>query len=685
MPSEINTQESHAIKEKKWPGFTSKKKKKMESQVTKGLSGGKVITKAAAKKKALELKNGKIIHKIKFQRLKFKKKSKPVLHLTDWLKKPGQIGFNAEAMILMKKFGLTRKSTFKIECPPEKKKKKKGGPVFKPMAYQKTVSWLVAPNTPVNRLLCVHRTGSGKTFTIIRILDNYYKDPRPKILIFPAASVQRNFYSELLKFPSRYRTLCNKQLTQSEKDCIQKSVDNPNKMTPQQRSIAKTARKKIEDFLAMKGNLKNAGAPGFLSAPLRAFTYSIAGGKSVLGNGRPRKPIFTRMYDGKNPYSNKIILMDEVHNLIKPQVRTQIQRINIKKLGTRIKSCTNSVVVGMTATPIVDGPEDGKSLLSIIKGAKAASNSEGYVSYFNSMPKTTYPTIIPSPTKFALGRIVPVKLQESGVKLTNSKKAEFGNAEAYLFEQAKITKKGFDFKKEELTVAMKKALLRLMNFCNASAYYTQASRMVSGTKKAPFNKLDNKHAALYATKLYKIAKDIASRNEKALIIIHRAAGFKILVALLNQIVGNMCGKPPSNRCWVSMYDAKDKRHLKTFNSPANLRGTIMKAMVIDAKEFSEGVSFFAVRRVIHVNPAYDYASQKQRNGRALRSCSHNKLPQVDRNVHIDIYVATIEGHKTVDELLITRLLKEETKMQTEMERQFASVAVDQHVLAPLMK
>jgi hypothetical protein len=46
-------------------------------------------------------------------------------------------------------------------------------------------------------LQVVHCTGSGKTLTMIRALDNFFLDPRPKVAVFPTDAVCKNFYREL--------------------------------------------------------------------------------------------------------------------------------------------------------------------------------------------------------------------------------------------------------------------------------------------------------------------------------------------------------------------------------------------------------------------------------------------------------------------------------------------------------
>ena len=51
----------------------------------------------------------------------------------------------------------------------------------------------------------VHCTGSGKTLTMIRALDNFFLDPRPKVAVFPTDAVCKNFYRELGAWPQCLR------------------------------------------------------------------------------------------------------------------------------------------------------------------------------------------------------------------------------------------------------------------------------------------------------------------------------------------------------------------------------------------------------------------------------------------------------------------------------------------------
>lgn len=622
------------------------------------LQGG-ALTRRERGRRGLGLRSGRVINKDKFAYLTSEAFKRHRRSIADWDTRPGDRGFNEEATKKMKKAGMrpTNKKQFFIKCPSAGK--------YMPMAYQKTVSWLVSPSTPVSRMLVCHRTGSGKTFTMLRCLDNFYSDPRPKILIFPTAATTRNFYAELLKFPNKYRTACLRRLTPQQVKLVIAESEGV-AMTQQEKRRAQEARGAVVDFLAMKGNLRRSGQRGYLKAPLRAFSYTRAGGTTVTRSTGPTQPIFKIGYDGRNVFNQKIILMDEFHNLVKPAPAVLQYKHKLDKLADLLSKCKNSVLVGLTATPIVDTPSDGQKLLRIIKGPGGSQkSSEGFISFFDSMPRTIYPETRPC-TEGYLANVIKVELQPQSKKKP-------GNAEKYATKHKQFARSG-----GTLTA---KQLASLQGYCNSAAYYTQARRMSTA------GKLSDKTAQIYATKLHRIALDIAARDEKALILIHRAAGYKIMVEIMNNVVGNACGGTAKNQCWVGLYEktaeAEDK--LKTFNSQQNLRGNVMKAMIVDAKEFSEGVSFKGVRRLILVNPAPTYALHKQRIGRALRACAYTKLPLPQRNVTIDMYVATHPDMKTADEIVLQNLTNERKNIETAIHKMFRDQAVDRQVLAPLLR
>lgn len=107
--------------------------------------------------------------------------------------RPGERGFNRHALEILRKAGVGTRQLGEgeaVACPP-----------LQP--HQDVVAFLLHPRSPVTRMLVDHPTGSGKTREMIRVLDNYFYDSRPKVPIFPKDAVCRNFYTELLRWPSR--------------------------------------------------------------------------------------------------------------------------------------------------------------------------------------------------------------------------------------------------------------------------------------------------------------------------------------------------------------------------------------------------------------------------------------------------------------------------------------------------
>jgi hypothetical protein len=132
--------------------------------------------------------------------------------------------------------------------------------------------------------------------------------------------------------------------------------------------------------------------------------------------------------------SNKIILMDEVQNLLQPSpdIQKSKQRVlMLDRLKSMLATAKNSVLVGFTATPLVGDEQIVRPLLDLIKGqGRESLSNEGFVSYFMSTPASVFPLVQPPnvPAK------VPTELIKS-VELKDLPPEEGkGNLAAYLAE-----------------------------------------------------------------------------------------------------------------------------------------------------------------------------------------------------------------------------------------------------------
>ena len=97
-------------------------------------------------------------------------------------------------------------------------------------------------------------------------------------------------------------------------------------------------------------------------------------------------------------------------------------------------------------------------------------------------------------------------------------------------------------------------------------------------------------------------------------------------------------------------------------------------LVVDAQNYSEGVSFFGVRDCYLMNPPITLGSYEQRIGRILRACSYELLPKSKRNTTIHIYVA----EDTIDVYLLNNLVKERKLYNDSMKMYFETPAMDKN-------
>ncbi|CAE7659015.1 Dcun1d2, partial [Symbiodinium sp. CCMP2456] len=121
--------------------------------------------------------------------------------------------------------------------------------------HQESASFLLHPDSPVERLLVDHATGTGKTLIMLRMLDNYFDDPRPKVAIFPKHAVCDNFYQELLKWPTRWRHFfcflkpAEASLASGAKDWRRKKFDVWDINNDKSRAEAKTRGVRLEKII----------------------------------------------------------------------------------------------------------------------------------------------------------------------------------------------------------------------------------------------------------------------------------------------------------------------------------------------------------------------------------------------------------------------------------------------------
>lgn len=114
------------------------------------------------------------------------------------------------------------------------------------------------------------------------------------------------------------------------------------------------------------------------SAPLRCYRFTSAGGRAAeVVEGTPRGCVFKVGFDGCNPYSGKVVLMDEGHHLTRPNKLYETQLTQLRDYVNRAKG---SVFVSLTGS-MADSVADPRKLLDVVKGESGEGlNDEGFLS-----------------------------------------------------------------------------------------------------------------------------------------------------------------------------------------------------------------------------------------------------------------------------------------------------------------
>ena len=92
---------------------------------------------------------------------------------------------------------------------------------------------------------------------------------------------------------------------------------------------------------------------------------------ATISQGEPAAAIMKVGYlkNSDNPYSGKMVLLGEAHNLLEPE------NDRLTRLRWCLRNAEDLILVAFTATPIRHHPNDGQRLLDIVKGtASLASN-----------------------------------------------------------------------------------------------------------------------------------------------------------------------------------------------------------------------------------------------------------------------------------------------------------------------
>mmetsp|Transcript_43377 Transcript_43377/g.114246 ORF Transcript_43377/g.114246 Transcript_43377/m.114246 type:complete len:929 (+) Transcript_43377:3-2789(+) len=508
--------------------------------------------------------------------------------------------------------------------PPPQLDKSAPCPPLQP--HQETAIFMLHPKSPVSRMLVDHPTGSGKTREMIQVLDNFFYDRRPKVPVFPKEPVCRNFYGELLRWPSKYRDYfcCLRphsaaraagMLDWRARRCQLWDISSLG--DKELRAICKEMREVLEmKGCFYMGCMRRSWMEDFKerfpdeplpAAPLRALRYTSAGGRHTMirEDGLPVSALFKIGFskEDANVYSNKIVLMDEVHNLVRSQTQFGEQ---LKHLRSLLFGARGAVLAGFTGTPILSEPQEGRQLLDIIKGVDAPLGDSGFISSFPMRPRSLFPQSLP--------RGIPDAVLTPSLRRQFVRKVQLMKESLQRYDKKRST--GLPTR-------------RLQRYCNLSVHF---GAMHDGKHGSKARVLDDMESC--APKLQAMARDVAAEPSKAVVLVARSSGMDALIEHLRRLAMPQVGSKP-------LFGVATMEELAAFNSAANLHGELYRVLVADSTQCGEGVSFFAVRRVLLADVPTSPSALVQAVGRSIRMYGHYGLSEEEWTVTTTLYAATM--------------------------------------------
>jgi len=315
--------------------------------------------------------------------------------------------------------------------------------IFKLSPHQLFLKNVFSNNTPYNGILIFHGVGVGKTCSGVSIAENF-KNLDNKIIILAPEKIQVGWKNNIYD-PKKEGNQCTGNEYNYDEDMYGKSKD-------------KIREKRVKEFYEMKGYL--------------SFSNSVKNYLSEKTKHISKKDIIQRKQKEieliKEKYSNKILIIDEVHNIRSEE--TGGERDTILYIEKVIKYSDNLKLILLTANPMFNQPEEIiwilnmllmndkrktiKDKISFDKNNELTAesitlineNSKGYISYLRGENPTTFPYRLYPLNKEKI--LVNNKLDIFGNKLNKDNNLSFLNL--YSSKLCGVQKKMYELETSKL-------------------------------------------------------------------------------------------------------------------------------------------------------------------------------------------------------------------------------------------
>ena len=239
---------------------------------------------------------------------------------------------------------------------------------FSLLTHQKIVRDYLNIYTPYRGLLLYHGLGSGKTCSSIAIAEGLktYKN----VIVMTPASLRRNYIEEMKK--------CGDEIY--KKNQFWEFIPIVNKSDPMIRTLAAILQLKDNFIIEMRGawlvNVKKptnyAGLTSDQKVSLdRQIEQMIDAKYTFLNyNGMRMSHLKTLSFDfTQNPFSNRVVIIDEAHNFISRIVNKLKRPTSLSmRLYDMLMTAENVKIILLTGTPVINYPNEIAIIFNILRG-----------------------------------------------------------------------------------------------------------------------------------------------------------------------------------------------------------------------------------------------------------------------------------------------------------------------------
>lgn len=544
----------------------------------------------------------------------------------------------------------------------------KDNSAFSLQPSQKFVKKFISPFTGNTGILLFHKLGSGKTCSALQIGLNFLDFFDKKILVIGKDVLHYNFRKEIFDYSALSEDSFNGR--KSFNGCIGNNLmDN---IIPEWRTYSKMEiRSKMKYFIDTNFEFNT---PGTISKNIYDNYYL----QKIPSEDKKSKLI--RIQEIKRIYSNRVIIVDEAHNLRVDKKGTDKQKKVTKTLFDIMTHASNVRLVLLSATPMYNEVKDIYDIMDLLmqndktyenetietksKNERVVSDedieffSKNYVSYlsgnYTKYPIKVNPSMIMNASE--MDKVYYVENDKrKQVELYRSDMSELQlKALSWCMNNNDNNKKYEDDEDDEDETKVRPIHREISNFCPPTFIeklnikndcYDNISYETFVKNHFEFAD-DNKQRVIFTDKeecclskdnIDDYAPKIKSMidcidKSQGLCLIYSEfvdAGALPICAALEKYGGYQNYYQKNNEqkknVYVYLSAKSDKGEmLQLFNSEKNINGNIIKVCIIGSS-FAEGVDFKNIREIHILDPWWHLQKINQIIGRGIRYKSHDNL------------------------------------------------------------